>query len=355
MRETGKKLSEELKRNGIDAFITYNPDNTRYLTGLKAVTKHDGHAVVTADETILVTSFLNKEQAMNECKDLSIIVSDDVFDVGSSLKGKGFKKVAVEENYITVKELKNLQAKLVEAEFVDGSQLINDVKRIKTEAEIESFKKACEITDRIFEKLLEIIRPGIAETDIQETIFTWMKKYGAEAWSFQPIIASGKRSSMPHCVPASKKLAEGDFLTIDMGFRYDGCASDFTRTVVIGKATDRQRHIYDTVLKAQQRALECIKPGMTGFEADKLARDLITEAGYGEYFGHALGHGLGDGLAISNDLSDSTVLRENMIFTIEPGIYIEGYGGVRIEDTVLLGKEGCIPLFRTPKNLLEIV
>jgi Xaa-Pro aminopeptidase len=184
----------------------------------------------------------------------------------------------------------------------------------------------------------------------------FMKKEGAEDLGFNTIIASGLNSSMPHAIPSEKPFEEGDFITFDFGCKYKGYRSDMTRTVVLGKASEKQKEIYNIVLKAQLAALDAIKAGMKGCEVDKVARDIITEAGYGEYFGHGLGHSVG--LEIHEEprlsVTSETVLQANMIETIEPGIYIPGFGGVRIEDMILVTEEGHINYAHSPKELIEI-
>ena len=210
--------------------------------------------------------------------------------------------------------------------------------------------------DEAFSYILNELKPGVTELQIAAKLEYFMRSHGAEGTSFDTIVASGYHSAMPHAVPTEKPLENGDFVTMDFGCRYQGYCSDMTRTVVIGKADPRQKEIYQIVLEAQQAALEGLRPGMTGTEGDRLARDVIEKAGYGEYFGHGLGHSVGLEIHEKPALStrDETVLLPGMIETVEPGIYIPGFGGVRIEDMVVLTETGIRNLTTSPKELIEL-
>jgi len=233
---------------------------------------------------------------------------------------------------------------------------VDALRQIKSEEELEYLEKAEAIGDLAFEKILTILKPGMTELEVAAELEYQMKKAGAENFSFSTIVASGLNSSMPHAIPGEKKLEEGDFVTMDFGCTYKGYCSDMTRTVVLGKASEKQKEIYNTVLKAQLAALDAIKAGVTGKSVDKVARDIITEAGYGECFGHGLGHSVGLFIHEEPRLSPAgeTVLEENMIETVEPGIYVPGFGGVRIEDMVAVTKDGCKNFTHSPKELIEI-
>ena len=233
---------------------------------------------------------------------------------------------------------------------------VNLLRCIKTEEELEKVAKAEAIGDQAFQKILGDIKPGVTELTIAAKLDYYMRELGAEGNSFDTIVASGLHSAMPHAVPTAKKLEKGDFITMDFGCRYDGYCSDMTRTVVLGEASSKQKEIYGIVLKAQMAALEQICAGKTVSEVDQVARGLIAEAGYGEYFGHGLGHSVGLFIHEEPRLSPKchSVLQKNMTMTVEPGIYIPEFGGVRIEDLVVITEKGCRNLAHSPKELIEL-
>lgn len=276
--------------------------------------------------------------------------------------GDGTKQcLGIEENNITLGTWDKLQKELGQeladkTERVFLSRKLAELRYVKTPDEIHCLEEAEAIGDRAFAKLLPRLREGMTEKQVAVQLEYLMKEEGAEGFSFETIAASGLHSAMPHAVPTDKPLEAGDFLTMDFGCLYKGYCSDMTRTVVIGRAGDRQREVYQTVLDAQQAALEGIRPGMTGKEVDALARDVIKERGYGEYFGHSLGHSVGLEIHENPCFSEKekTVIRPGMVITVEPGIYMEGFGGVRIEDVVVVTEQGCRNITNSEKKLIEI-
>lgn len=225
---------------------------------------------------------------------------------------------------------------------------------IKTDSEIKILKEAAQIADAAFEHILSFIRPGVSEIEVSNELEFFMRKQGATSSSFDIIVASGLRSALPHGVASEKVIEKGDFVTLDFGAYYKGYCSDITRTIAVGEPSDKLKEIYNVVLEAQIRGVNGIKAGLTGREADALTRDYITEKGYGEYFGHSTGHGVGleiheaPGLAFRSE----TVLEPGMAVTVEPGIYIPGVGGVRIEDDIIITSEGNEGSRSLRKNLL---
>lgn len=355
MKENVKKLISLLKEHHIDAYIAYKPVNTRYLSGFRSQSRVDGQAVIDGDGLHFFANHLNAEQAEAEVEGAEdLTVMEYQADLGKYIASKGYEVAAIEENFLTVEELDHLKKHLPDTKFVYGSSLLNELRHIKTPEQIEGFRKACRITDEIFAGLLAFIKAGVTELEIESFILEETKRLGAEGPFFTPIVVSGTRSSQPHGTPTDKVVEDGDFVTVDMGVIADGCASDFTRTVVVGEASEKQREVYETVRRAQQKAVEEIRPGMMSDKADMIARKVIMDAGYGNYFPHSLGHGIDDGVRLSQVPAHRFQLKENMIFTVEPGIYINGFGGVRIEDTVLLTKDGCIPFYTSTKELIEI-
>lgn len=347
-----EELRKSLGDKKVDAYLCVNPINRRYISGFTGST---GYAVISEKDTDFVTDFRYFGQVAKECPEYKLIEIGKDYNIYDYLKEKAFKTVAIEEDFMTVDAFKNLEKNVPQTNFINGTKMINEIRMIKSEHELELFREACSITDETMMSVIKTIKAGMTEKQINAHILSKFIELGADTYFFMPIVASGVRSSMPHGQPTDKKIENGDFVIIDMGILYKGYFSDMTRTVVIGKATYKHKEIYNAVLKAQLTATELIRPGMSGNEADKTARDVIEKEGYGKYFGHALGHGFQDGLVLSNDSRGDAILKENMVFTIEPGIYIENYGGVRIEDTVVLTKNGCVPLYKTPKELIEIL
>ena len=234
---------------------------------------------------------------------------------------------------------------------------ILELRGIKDQQELEILAEAVAIGDKAFTHILGFLRPGLTERQVALELERHMQDLGATAASFETILASGPRSAMPHGVATERVLQKNEFVKMDYGCIYKGYCSDMTRTVVLGKADDKQREIYNIVLEAQLAAISGIKAGMTGKEADSLARDVITARGYGDNFGHGLGHGVG--LAIHEHpragIASENVLAVNNVVTAEPGIYIPGWGGVRIEDMLVVEEGGCRNLTASPKELIEII
>lgn len=234
------------------------------------------------------------------------------------------------------------------------SGVVEKLRLIKTESEIKILKEAADIADAAFKHILEFIRPGVTELEVSNELEFFMRKAGAISSSFDIIVASGYRSALPHGVASDKIIETGDFVTLDFGAYYKGYVSDITRTVAVGKPDDKLKEIYGIVLEAQLRGLAGIKPGMTGKEADALTRNFIAQKGYGENFGHSTGHGIGlevhEGPALS--IKSDTVLEPGMVVTVEPGIYIPGLGGVRIEDDTLITKDHNETLNHSTKELI---
>lgn len=246
---------------------------------------------------------------------------------------------------------KELGVKLIPLE-----DLLELPRQIKTEQELQLLQEAERIGDLAFSHILKLLKPGITELEVAAELEYAMKKNGAEGFSFDTIVASGIHSSMPHAIPTEKKLQKGDFVTMDFGCIYHGYCSDMTRTVVIGRADEEQRKVYHTVLRAHLLAMDGLRPGMRCCDVDRIARDHIRDAGYGDYFGHGLGHSVGLYIHESPALNtrDETILAPGMIETIEPGIYIPGSYGVRIEDMGVVTGSGYKTFAHSPKELIEL-
>lgn len=342
-----------MKEKGIEAFVIFKFVNVTYITGF---TGDDSTALVTQDNAIFITDGRYTEQAQKEVKDFKVIehktgIKEVLKEYIKSLK---IKKLAFEDN-ISYGQYRELKEHL-EIELIPQANLVETLRMVKDDEEIEHIKKAQNITDRAFEHLLEFIKVGMTEKEVALELEYFMKRQGAEDLSFDTIVASGKRSSLPHGKASEKVIEKGDFVTLDFGCKVNGYCSDMTRTIVMGKVSDRQREIYNVVLEAQQKAINNIKPGITSKEADLLARSVIEQKGYGQYFSHSLGHGVGLEVHEAPSLSfkKEEILKEGVIVTVEPGIYIPDFGGVRIEDMILLREDGVINLTKSPKYLIEL-
>ena len=313
---------------------------------------------MTADKAYFVTDFRYRDQAQSQCKGLEVIIhgSSLMNQLKETISSTNIKNIGIEENFMTVAFYDSLKGCLENIELQPLKGIMDELRLYKDADEIESIAMAASIADAAFTHILDFIKPGKSEIEVAVELEHFCKQKGATEMSFDSIVASGVRSSLPHGVYSEKIINNGEFLTLDFGCVYNGYCSDMTRTVFVGKADEKQKNIYNTVLEAQQKALEQIKPGMLGKEVDKIARDIITAAGFGENFGHGLGHGVGLAVHEEPRLSPlgERVLEADMVVTDEPGIYIAEYGGVRIEDLVLVTEQGNRVLSNSPKHLIEL-
>lgn len=352
-----QKISNLLAQAGTEALIITDPFNMRYLSGFSG---GEGALFLSEGQRVLITDSRYTEAAGKESS-FTVVEENrshnrmEIFR--ECVKEACAASVAYEDQSLRCCEFDRMRAALPETlEWKPLGDLADRTRRIKTEEEIACIAKAEAIGDAAFLEILKILQPGMTELEAAAELEYQMRKAGAEGFSFDTIMASGKNSSMPHAVPSGKKLQEGDFITMDFGCTYRGYCSDMTRTVVLGEASPKQREIYNVVLKAQEAALSVIRPGMTGAEVDKVARDVIAQAGYGDCFGHGLGHSVGLFIHEEPRLSPSglDVLEPGMTETVEPGIYVPDFGGVRIEDLVVITEDGCRNLTSSPKCLIEL-
>ena len=265
-------------------------------------------------------------------------------------------RIGFEADHVSVSEMSILKENFPDVEWVETKLIVERIAAVKDEEEIKNISNACNIIDNVFLRMLDVIKPGISEMDISAEISYQVKMRGSEGDPFEPIIASGWRSALPHGISTSKKIEEGDLVVIDFGATTGGYAGDMTRTIVVGKPSEKQRQVYETVLGAQEAAISAAKAGISGLELDRVARDYINKCDYGEYFGHALGHGLGLNVHTWPRVSEANKeqLLSNMVVTIEPGIYIPDFGGIRIEDDIVLKKNGCVNLTKSTKEFISL-
>ncbi len=337
-----------------DAVLLTSPHNMRYFSGF---TGGEGAVVITKNRAVLFTDSRYIEQAESEAIGFEVSETNDWMKAACRLfERNSLKVIAVEDDSITAAEFRRLSELAYGRDFVMAASKIRTMRMVKTEIELEKIRRAEEIGCRAFEHILDYIKPGIGERDIALEIEYFMKKQGASGLSFDTIAISGKRTSLPHGVPTDKKVEKGDFVTLDFGCVLDGYCSDMTRTVVVGKADEEQKKIYNIVKEAQKIGLDTIREGVRCADADKAARDYIAASGFGQYFRHSLGHGVGLLVHELPNLSPRSdfALEKNMVVSCEPGIYIPGFGGVRIEDLVAVTEDGCQNLTRVTKDLIEL-
>lgn len=346
------RLRTFLASQQLDAIIITKPENRTYLTGF---TGSAGAALVTAREALLLVDFRYVEQAAAEAPDWEVIrVPRLATDALSELvRRKELQRIGFEPNGVTYHEHVQLAAAVQPAALlpVDG---IDRLRWVKDPGELGRLRTAVALADAGFAHIQKFLRPGVREREIAIELEFFMRRQGADKEAFDTIVASGVRSSLPHGRASEKLLGRGEFVTLDFGAVVSGYHSDCTRTVVLGEASPRQREIYELVLSAQTTALAGLRPGLSTREADALARRVIADAGHADHFGHGLGHGVGLAIHEGPTLSprEDATLEAGIAVTVEPGVYLPGWGGVRIEDIAVIIPQGCEILTRAPKELL---
>jgi Xaa-Pro aminopeptidase len=348
------KLRQTLRKKNIDVAIITKLPNVRYLSDF---TGTSGALVISSRKAFFVTDFRYKKQAEEEISEYEIEIYRDSFDVflGSLLKRLKSQVIGFESHFVSYEQFEKWFSK-INAKWVPLDCAVEKLRMLKSHEELERIEKATEIVDNAFSYILTFIKPGITEREIAIELEYFMRKQGAEKAAFDLIIASGKRSAMPHATNSFFKLKKNSFLVIDIGAVYQGYCSDMTRTAFIGKAKDERIKMYEIVLDAQKRALSKISCGKRASEIDKVARNFLARQGMGANFGHNLGHGVGleiHEIPVLGPKSDD-VLESGMVFTVEPGVYFANDGGVRIEDIVVLKEDGVKILTKSPKELIEL-
>jgi Xaa-Pro aminopeptidase len=346
------KLRTNFASTGIDGLLITSPYNRRYMANF---TGTSGVVLISAGRAQFITDFRYVEQAAKQCVGFEVVQHTGSIpdEVAKQAKSLGIQRLGFEADDLTYSSFKAYE-KAIKVELVPVSGLVEKLRLIKTDAEIKILKEAADIADAAFKHILDFIRPGKTELEVANELEFFMRKAGATSSSFDTIVASGLRSALPHGVASEKVIEKGDFVTLDYGAYYKGYVSDITRTIAVGEPDAKLKEIYEIVLEAQARGMAGIKPGMTGKEADALTRDYIAEKGYGEYFGHSTGHGIGlevhEGPALS--IRSDIVLEPGMVVTCEPGIYIPGLGGVRIEDDTRITLDHNEALTHSAKELI---
>ncbi|NEU29611.1 aminopeptidase P family protein [bacterium LRH843] len=338
----------------IDSLLITSSPNRQYMTHFSGTA---GVALISETKAIFITDFRYMEQAKEQVKGYEVVqqTGNIIEEVARQAEKLGLRKLGFEET-LSFGEYKQYSKSIESAKLIPVSGLIEEIRLIKDDHEIKLIQDAADIADAAFAHIITYIRPGITELDVSNELEFFMRKQGATGSCFDIIVASGHRSALPHGVASDKMIEKGELVTLDFGAYYKGYCSDITRTVAVVQVNDKLKEIYDTVLQAQLLGMNGIKAGMTGKQADALTRDYITEKGYGDYFGHSTGHGLGKEVHEGPTLSvnSNTVLEPGMVVTVEPGIYISGVGGTRIEDDILITADGNKSFTHSTKELLII-
>ncbi|MFJ6411574.1 Xaa-Pro dipeptidase [Terribacillus saccharophilus] len=349
-----EKLRALMEKKKLDAFIVTSAQNRRYISGF---TGSAGLLIITKSKQLFITDFRYMEQATEQAPDFEIIEHKQsiIQEAAAQLLKEGAQQAGFEHEDVTFALYQQFQ-NAVHADLIPASGLIEELRLIKSEAELAIMKTAAEIADAAYTHILTFVKPGMKEIEVSNELEFFMRKQGATQSSFDTIVASGYRSALPHGVASDKEIQKGELVTLDYGALYNGYCSDITRTFAVGEISDKLREIYDIVLEANLRGVAGVKPGITGKEADALTRDYINEKGYGQYFGHSTGHGLGMDVHESPALSfrSDTVLKPGMVVTVEPGIYIPEVGGCRIEDDLVLTADGSERLTFSTKDLITL-
>ncbi len=352
------KLRKYLK-NPNEAALLSNDVNIGYFTGFF---RSEGYLFVTCESAFLLVDFRYYESACQRAKGCEVVCFKSISECIKDIVGKnGVELVFAEAESLTVSRFGFLKKKLAEINTelaADGTldKHIGEIRVVKDKTELEKITSAQKLAEQAYLQMLNDVRPGVTERELAARLEFYMKQRGAEDISFDLITISGKKTSLPHGVPSDNIIRGGDFLTCDFGAVYEGYHSDTTRTVAVGSASEEMREIYEVVLNAQLAALEKIKAGVPCSEVDKTARDIIKDAGYGEYFGHSTGHGVGLDIHERPYVSakSTEALKEGMVITDEPGIYLPGKFGVRIEDMVCVTENGYLNFVNLPKELIII-
>lgn len=349
------RLREALELQNLEAILITGEVNRRYLTGF---TGSSGYVLITGQRAYLLTDFRYMVQASEQAVGFEIVEhAASVTDTLKELLQAGqISRLGFEEENVMYSTYRNYETELSPCQLIPVAGLVEGLRVFKDDEELAIMKQAADLADRTFHHMLGILRPGVTELDMALELEVFMRKNGATSSSFETIIASGERSALPHGVASERVIKGNEFVKMDFGALLNGYCSDITRTVVLGTPSDKHREIYDIVLEAQLHTLEFLRPGMTGREADALARDVITRYGYGDQFGHSTGHGLGMEVHEAPRLSklSDTVLQPGMVVTVEPGIYLPGFGGVRIEDDVVITENGIRRLTESTKDFTVI-
>ena len=347
-------LRKVLDERGLDGMLITNLTNVRYISGF---TGSAASCLITPEGQYFITDGRYIEQSKAQVKGFErfIDMNSHLSQIkDNNLNPNGFK-LAFEGDHMSYALYENMISVFPNTKWENASMILEDLASVKDDHELECIRTAVEVTDKVYEEILHMLRPGFTEKQVANTMVSKYREY-AEGEAYSPIVATGPNGALPHAIPTDREFENGDFIVIDAAAKYGGYHADMTRTPVIGEATEKHKEVYSIVKEAQQRGCDIAKAGVPCKEVDAATREYISEMGYGEHYTHGTGHGLGLEIHTSPRFSPQSeqVLEVNNVMTIEPGIYLAGWGGVRIEDDVIIGKDNCEILNQTTKDLVVL-
>ena len=349
------KITAQLPEHGLDAMLVTSAPGERYAVGFEG----EGWVLVSRDGARYSTDGRYIEAARQQVTGAEIVLTErgqsHLALAREEIRRRGLKRVGFESGRVSADELGRWKDSLP-CELVAAQGLLDGLRAAKDEEELARMRQAQRITDEAFREILNFIRPGLTEQEVAARLVYELLRRGGRRVSFDPLVAAGANGSMPHAVPGETVIQPGMFVTMDFGCVYEGYCSDMTRTVAVGQPTDEMERVYHTVLEAQRAGIAAARAGVTGSEVDRAARQAIQQAGYGSFFSHSFGHSLGLEIHESPNASPSeqTVFPAGAVISAEPGIYLPGHFGVRIEDVLVLREGGCEDITQAPKNLIVL-
>ena len=349
-----EKLKNVIAEIGLDGMLITNLTNIRYICGF---TGSSGTCLITTYGQSFITDGRYIEQSKDQVKGFDRYIDMDT-NLAIIKKNKLINKdlkIGFEGDHVSFSLYDSMKKMFTDTCWESTKMILEDLASVKDQTELDAIRTAVEITDKVYEEILPMLRPGYTEKQVANSMVSKYREYG-DGEAYSPIVATGPNGALPHAVPTEREFKKGDFIVIDAAAKYAGYHADMTRTPVVGKATDKHHEIYDIVKEAQQRGCDIAKAGVSCKDVDAATRDYIHQMGYGEYYTHGTGHGLGLEIHTSPRFSPASedILAENNVMTIEPGIYLAGWGGVRIEDDVIINQNGCEILNKTTKDLVVL-
>ena len=349
-----EKLKNVIAEIGLDGMLITNLTNIRYICGF---TGSSGTCLITTYGQSFITDGRYIEQSKDQVKGFDRYIDMDT-NLAIIKKNKLINKdlkFGFEGDHVSFSLYDSMKRMFTDTRWESTKMILEDLASVKDQTELDAIRTAVEITDKVYEEILAMLRPGYTEKQVANSMVSKYREYG-DGEAYSPIVATGPNGALPHAVPTEREFKKGDFIVIDAAAKYAGYHADMTRTQVVGKATDKHHEIYDIVKEAQQRGCDIAKAGVSCKDVDAATRNYIHQMGYGEYYTHGTGHGLGLEIHTSPRITPASedILAENNVMTIEPGIYLAGWGGVRIEDDVIINQNGCEILNKTTKDLVVL-